>query len=67
MKTTFLFVYILMVITTTMTTNIFAQSESSAIKTISPGDVQVTEPMIAPLGWVNTNKNEICDLQHGKL
>ncbi len=47
MKTTFLFVYILMVITTTMTTNIFAQSESSAIKTISPGDVQVTEPMIA--------------------
>lgn len=42
-----LFFSILLVVSILKSVNIIAQSESSAIKEISPGNVQVTEPMIA--------------------
>jgi|WetSurMetagenome_2_1015567.scaffolds.fasta_scaffold08508_2 hypothetical protein len=47
MKTYYLFFSILLCVSILLANNLFAQSESSAIKTISLGNVQVTEPMIA--------------------
>jgi hypothetical protein len=47
MKKVKLFFSLLPLVSILITSKIFSQSESSAIKEISPGNVQVTEPMIA--------------------